>query len=314
MKPIHIVLFYKFEPVEKPALFAKKHLKFCKTLRVFGKVLVAEEGINGSISGTPEQIEAYKKFLKSQKGFEDIAFKEEFTANHPFTKMFVRVKKEIIRLDKKVDMRKKGTYIQPNEVLELYNKGSDFIMLDARNYYEFDLGRFKRAVNPNIRSFREFPTFGKKFKKQIKNKNKKIVTYCTGGIRCEKASAYLKEQGFTNVYQLEGGIINFCQQLPNTVWEGKCFVFDKRLMTNLNQNNQPITFCENCNQPCDLYRNCKNLSCDKLHIMCVACQEKMQGCCSEECRKRFNEYVRNRAASKKEGAWIQPKILQNYVQ
>jgi len=111
--------------------------------------------------------------------------------------------------------------------------------------------------------------------------------YCTGGIRCEKASAYMIEKGFKNVMQLEGGIINFCQQYPNTLWEGRCFVFDKRLISSVGQTNPPITNCIICNVRCDLYRNCRNVNCDKLVVMCLDCEKKMNGCCSEICFKEF---------------------------
>lgn len=320
---IHIILFYKFHEIKDPEYFKRKHLRFCKELGVLGKVLVAREGINGSISGTKEQIEKYKKYVHSLEGFRDVWFKEEKANNHPFTKIVVRIKKETIRIDKKVDMSKKGAYISPREFLELYekkqekqnNQEQDFIILDVRNYYEYHLGRFKHAIHPNISSFREFPDFVKNFKKQLKDKHTKIITYCTGGIRCEKASAYLKEQSFTNVYQLEGGIINFCQQFPNTVWEGKCFVFDKRLMSDINQKNKSITRCESCNEICDLYKNCRNLSCDKLTILCAKCEEKLQGCCSKKCLKEFQAYAKERSALKKQGLWKpkQEQLMQNYV-
>ena len=311
---IHIVLFYKFQKIEDPQYFAKKHLQFCKKLGVFGKVLVAHEGINGSISGTQEQIETYKKYVHSLKGFEDVWFKEEQGASHPFTKMFVRIKKEIIRIDTDVDMNKKGEYISPQELKKLYDSKEDFIIVDARNYYESHVGKFKNALTPELKTFREFPQFVNKFKKEIQDTNKKIVTYCTGGIRCEKASAYLKQEGFTNVYQLEGGIINFCQQIPdNKEWEGKCFVFDKRLMSDIDQNKKPITTCESCHTICDLYKNCKNPSCDKLSIICVPCQDKLQGCCSHKCCKEFNVYARERARLKKEGKWLPTIKIQNYV-
>ena len=325
---IYILLFYKFQEIKNPEYFARKHKRICKKLGVLGKVLIAKEGINGSISGTKKQTEKYKKFLLSQKGFENIKFKEETAFEHPFTKMHIRVRKEIVGLHKKIDVNKIGKYITPKEFLELYSKydingnnknfknKESVIILDARNYYEYDLGRFKNAINPNIKTFREFPLFIEKFKKNFSEKeikNKKIVMYCTGGIRCEKASAYMKEQGFENVYQLEDGIINFCQQFPNTVWEGKCFVFDKRLMTNINQNNKPISKCINCNKVCDLYRNCKNLDCDELIILCVKCQEKLQGCCSKKCLKCFMDYARKRAFLKKAGKWKPKEILQSYA-
>ena len=371
LKDINIILFYKFQKIENPKYFARKNKGFCKKIGVLGKILLAKEGINGSISGTKEQTENYKKFLFSEKGFEDVKFKEELAFSHPFTKMHVRIRKEIVSLKKKIHMKNKGKYLTPKEFLELYennevinnkinNKGNQsiieaknpqvnnnlqankhkasnnnlninnliknnsVIILDARNYYEYKLGRFKNAINPNIKTFREFPKFVEEFKKNFKGDNEKnkhgnkkikqkIVMYCTGGIRCEKASAYMKEQGFENVYQLDGGIINFCQQLPNTIWEGKCFVFDKRLMSDLNQNNKPITRCVNCNELCDLYRNCKNLECDDLVIQCVKCQEKLQGCCSEKCLKDFLNYARKRAFLKKSGEWKPKEVLQNYV-
>ncbi|MBS3093921.1 rhodanese-related sulfurtransferase [Candidatus Pacearchaeota archaeon] len=308
---IKVLLFYKFNEITDPEYFVRKHKQKCKELGVLGKVLVAKEGINGSVSGTPEQMEAYKVYMHSLPGFEDVWFKEETAIEHPFTKMEARVRKEIIRLDKPVNMNNKGSFLTPQEFLDFYNK-EDFIVLDARNYYEYDLGRFKNAINPAIKSFREFPQFVDNFEKSV-DKKKKIVMYCTGGIRCEKASAYMKERGFENVYQLEGGIINFCQQLPNTVWEGKCFVFDKRLLSDINQNNKPITHCISCNIESDLLKNCKHLDCDKLVVLCVECQKKLQGCCSEDCLKKFTHYARERAALKKSGEWKAPEIIQNYT-
>lgn len=313
---IHILLFYKFQQIEDPEYFARNHKRHCKKLGIMGKVLVAKEGVNGSVSGTKEQVEKYKKFVWSIKGFEDVWFKEELAFKHPFTKMVVRVRKEIVALDKNVDIRKKGRYISPKEFLEIYenmeknkDENNEIIILDARNYYEYDLGRFKNAINPNIKTFREFPDFVESFKE---NKDKKVVIYCTGGIRCEKASAYMSERGFSNVYQLEGGIINFCQQFPNTIWEGKCFVFDKRLMTDLNQKNKPITKCKNCGEICDLYKNCKNVYCDKLVIICAKCQEKLHGCCSKKCLNEFQGYAKERAVLKRLNKFIAKNGVQRY--
>lgn len=307
---INILLYYKFHPIENVEWFVREHKRFCKKLGVYGKVLIGKEGLNGSISGTKKQTEEYKKFLTNFKGFEDVFFKEENGKEHPFTKMIVRIRKEIVSLHKKVDMTKKGKYVESERFLEDYNK-DDVIILDARNYYEYELGRFKNAINPGIKTFREFPEFIDKFKE---NKDKKIYIYCTGGIRCEKAGIYMEEQGFKNVYQLHGGIINFCQKFPNTIWDGKCFVFDKRLVSDVGQKNNPITNCVTCNEISDLMRNCKNISCDNLVIQCQKCQEKMHGCCSKKCMNEFLNYARERAKRKKEGNWIPRKsVAQNYV-
>jgi len=296
MKDIRILLFYKFKEIKNPKEFVNLNRTFCEKLGLLGKILIAKEGINGSVSGSYEKTEEYKEFLRSQYGFEDVVFKEEMSVSHPFTKLVVRVKKEIVALNKDVDTKKGGKYLSPKHFLELYEKNKDMVILDIRNDYECKVGRFKNSVNPNIKTFRQFPEFVEKFKE---NKDKKIVMYCTGGIRCEKASAYMIEQGFKDISQLDGGVITYCQNLPGTLWEGSCFVFDKRLVSDVENSNKPVSTCKICNDFSELYRNCKNPYCDLLTIMCVPCQEKLHGCCSDECLIEFQKYCLERARSKK---------------
>jgi UPF0176 protein len=281
---IHIILFYKFVNIEKPGKFQKEHQTLCNNLGIKGKVLVAYEGINGSVSGTKSQIDEYKKHLILDSRFRDIEFKEEVGYQHPFEKMIVKVKKEIIKIEQDLDMNKVGEHISPQEFLNICENNGDIVILDTRNDYESRVGKFKNAITPNIQTFKEFPNYIKKSKLP---KNKSIVMYCTGGIRCEKASAYMIKEGFTNVKQLHGGIINFCQKLPNTLWEGSCFVFDNRLTSNINQESKPITHCNSCKSPCDLYRNCKNERCNKLIFICGECKQKNHSCCSQECLKKI---------------------------
>ncbi|MEK6882167.1 MAG: rhodanese-like domain-containing protein, partial [Nanoarchaeota archaeon] len=144
--------------------------------------------------------------------------------------------------------------------------------------------------------FREFPEAVEKLDKE-KMKDKKIVTYCTGGIRCEKASAYLKQQGFENVHQLKEGVIKFGKQFPNNVWEGKLFVFDKRLLSGVNDETQDLK-CDVCGKNCDLYRNCRNVYCDNLFISCLDCEKKLNGCCSESCFKEFKKQCMEKSLRK----------------
>src|SRR3989344_2346176 len=292
MKKIHILLYYKFVNIKNPEKFSEKHLEMCKSLGILGKVLIAREGINGSVSGSKIQTERYKKVLKSIPEFSDIVFKEEIGTLHPFTKMVVKAKKEIIRLDKKVNLNKKGKYISPEDFLKLYKNNEDVIILDTRNDYESKIGRFKNAITPKISSFREFPKAAEMLKDK---KNKKIIMYCTGGIRCEKASAYMIQQGFKDVSQLEGGIINFCQKFPNSVWEGKCFVFDDRLLSNVDSESKPITECIFCNSSCDLYKNCKNVECNALVNICPKCENEKNGCCSDKCFNKYKEHLLKKA-------------------
>lgn len=286
---IHVILFYKFTDIQKPDEFAAEHLEFCKSQGFLGKVLVAKEGINGSLSGSKEQMERYKSYLTAQDQFSDIVFKEETCTFSPFKKMIVRVKKEIIRMDQELDLKKTGRYISPEELLELYESGEDFIILDTRNNYESKVGKFKNALTPDIENFRDFP----EALKSLENiKDRKIVTYCTGGIRCEKATSYMVEQGFTDVYQLKDGIINFCQKYPDTIWEGKCFVFDQRLVSDVDPEGGTISQCIWCGGPTDRYTNCKNPVCDDLVVMCENCGSERSGCCKEECVDSYEHAIR----------------------
>ncbi len=288
MNRINIILFYKFTEIENPEKFVEEHLNFCTKEGLLGKILVAKEGINGSLCGSQEQIDNYKKYLTSHGQFSDINFKEEIGTFNPFKKMIVRQKKEIIRVDQDLDLNKTGKYISPQELMELYESDEEFIVLDTRNNYESEVGKFKNAITPDIDTFRDFPDVVKSLEDK---KDKKIVTYCTGGIRCEKATAYMVKEGFSNVYQLKDGIINFCQQYPNTLWEGKCFVFDQRLLSHVDPDAEPITQCIHCNQSCDRYYNCKNPTCDDFIVLCEKCGEEYNGCCSDSCVDEYKSYT-----------------------
>ena len=287
MDQIHIILFYKFADIDSPEEFVEEQLDFCNNEGLLGKILVAKEGINGSLSGSKEQIDRYKEYLSGQDQFTDINFKEEVGTFNPFKKMIVKQKKEIIRMDQDLDLSKKGKYISPKELTELYESDEEFIIFDTRNNYESDVGKFKNAITAEIDTFREFPEALKSLEGM---KDKKIITYCTGGIRCEKATSYMIDNGFTNVYQLENGIINFCQQYPNTYWEGKCFVFDQRLLSHVDPDAEPITKCIHCDQDCDRYKNCKNPTCDDFIVICEKCSQKFNTCCSEKCAEEYKSY------------------------
>ena len=291
MNDVHIILCYKFTEIADPEEFAAGQREFCRKVGLLGKILVAAEGINGSFSGTREQIERYKYYLTGIDGFSDITFKEETALFHPFKKLIVRVKKEIIRMEQELDMSRRGKYITPEELLRLYESGEDFIMLDTRNKYESDVGRFRNAVTLPIDSFREFPEALEALRDK---KYRKIVTYCTGGIRCEKATAYMTGSGFTDVCQLKDGIISFCQQYPDTVWEGKCFVFDDRLLSDVEAEGQVISRCVLCGESSDRYQNCRNPVCDDLVILCLKCSEGNEGCCSRKCLAEYREHIRRK--------------------
>ena len=285
------ILFYKFVPIGDPIAFQKEHHALCTSLGLKGKVLVASEGINGCVSGSEDAIARYKKILTSDERFADLVFKEGDTASHTFRKMFVRVRKEIITTKFHSPIEKRAPYLSPQELKEWYEKGEDFIIVDARNDYESRIGKFKNAIAPSIRNFQQWPEAVEELKKF---RGKKIVTYCTGGIRCEKASAYMKEMGFENVFQLHGGILAYGKECGNAFWEGKCFVFDERIVVDIETHaiSEPISHCVLCRLPSASYHNCAHTKCDEYFIACEKCHAELEGCCSKNCR---NIAIRNAA-------------------
>ena len=207
---------------------------YCDKKLLKGTILLANEGINGTISGKEKDILNFHKFIKNDDKFlnvfKNLEYKASWSDGNPFYRMKVRLKKEIVTLGiPEISPAKKvGIYIKPKEWNALISD-PDIILIDARNQYEVDIGTFRNAINPKTTSFREFPEYVKKNLNQ--QKNKKIAMFCTGGIRCEKASAYLNQKGFKNVFQLKGGILNYLKKIKKkkSMWKGECFVFDNRV-------------------------------------------------------------------------------------
>jgi UPF0176 protein len=284
-----VISFYKYIDIENPESFVNEHLKWCLQNDLKGKVYVASEGISGSIFGTKEQTDLYKKKLTSYNIFKDIWFKETDTDQAAYTKMHVRIKSEIVNsMLKDVDPKKGGKRLSPDELLRLYEEGKEFVIVDARNWYESKIGKFKNAITPNVTHFREWPNVVESLKDF---KDKTVVTYCTGGIRCEKASAYMVKEGFKDVYQLDGGILNFINKYPDTYWQGSMFVFDDRkvIEPNTREDLKYIAECEFCGKSTSYYINCHNIDCDKIIVICHDCKIDNDYCCSDDCRSAENK-------------------------
>ena len=279
---IVISSFYKYVNINNLNSFQKEHQQFCNNLKIKGKILISNEGINGTISGSKDKIIEYENYLLKNNLFSDVMFKHSFDKVHPFKKTIVRIRNEIVTSNFNVDVNKKGAYISPKSLKLALDNNEDLVLLDARNNYESKIGKFKNAITPNIKTFKDF-------KKIIPNlskfKDKKVVMYCTGGVRCEKASALLKENGFSNVMQIEGGILNYIQQFPDSYFEGRCFVFDDRLSIPTGKKTFDISICELCHSPSSNYINCANKKCDKLFISCEDCDLEMKHSCSKNCKK-----------------------------
>ncbi len=287
-----VLLFYKYVGIEQPQEIVDKHLEWCLKNGIKGRVFIAGEGINGTVSGTVENIGKYQEHLRSFAEFGDIRFKEDAAEGHAFFKMHVRLKNEIVHSGlEEVSLKNGGRRLPPDKLLEFYEEGRDFIIIDARNWYESKIGKFRNALTPPMKNFREWKKVAEDLKDQ---KDKTIITYCTGGIRCEKASAYLVENGFKDVYQLDGGIVNFIKQYPDTYWEGGMFVFDERRVVTPNRREEikHIAKCYYCGEPTSYYINCHNQLCDKLFVCCHECKVKYDYCCSDECRNSENKRIR----------------------
>jgi UPF0176 protein len=277
----HVLLYYKYQTISDPKEFCKQHFIFCKQNQIRGRVLVANEGINGTVAGLKEDIEKYKSHLATI--FNNIEFKESIYDNNPFRKLFVRDRKEIVVLDQQdITPQDGGTRLKADEfkkILDNYNP-EEYVIVDTRNNYESKIGKFKHALTLDIEYFRDFP---KTLGQLGKYKDKKVITYCTGGIRCEKASAFLKKHGFKDVYQLDGGIVKFGQKYPKGYYEGLCYVFDDRRAIPIDDDSQIITNCDICKTSCNIMVNCSNPECNKQFVCCNECRDKVQSCCSQAC-------------------------------
>lgn len=285
-----VLLFYKYVEVLNPEQIVREHLDWCLRHDIKGRVFFAREGLNGTVSGTTKNILKYKSHLTSYSQFSDIWFKEDDVEEHAFKKIHVRLKNEIVRGDlTKVSIKNGGKRLNPEVLLNFYKEGKEFVIVDARNWYESKIGKFKNAITPQLKNFRQWK---KVVDEDLQNfKNKTVVTYCTGGIRCEKASAYMIEKGFEDVYQLDGGIFNFIKKFPDTYWEGGVFIFDERRVVSPNNKNElkHIAKCHFCGKPTSYYINCHNVNCDKIIISCHECKIENEYCCSDECRGSKNK-------------------------
>ncbi|HOI28853.1 MAG TPA: rhodanese-related sulfurtransferase [Melioribacteraceae bacterium] len=288
MNDYRVLLFYKYVDFPNPEKFMEDHIVFCKANDILGRVWISSEGINATVSGTLENIEKYKSEIRRYIEFSDIWFKDDGADGHAFRKIHVRIKKEIVNASfGKVDLSKTGKRLKPDQLNRFYEEGKDFVIVDARNNYESNIGRFKNAITPDMETFRDWPSITEKL---ADYRDKTVVTYCTGGIRCEKASAYLVENGFKDVYQMDGGIWNYINQFPDKYWEGSVFVFDERRIVSPNtiEEIKHIGSCYYCGKPSSYYINCHNQNCDKMLITCQDCKVENDYCCSDECRKSDN--------------------------
>ncbi|MBC7913908.1 MAG: rhodanese-related sulfurtransferase [Pyrinomonadaceae bacterium] len=281
------LLYYCYSTIENAEQFATDHLIFCKSLNLVGRIIVADEGLNGTVSGTKESCKAYMDAIHTDVRFAATEFKIDDVEEPSFIKMHCRYKSEIVysglRDPNIIDPKMKtGVHLEPKEFLEMKDR-DDVVILDVRSNYEHSLGKFKNAVTLDIENFRDFPA---KINELAQYKDKKILTYCTGGIKCEKASALLLHEGFREVYQLHGGIIKYGKEADGKDFEGQCYVFDNRVAVEVNKvNPKVIATCYNCGTTTAKMINCANPECNEHFTQCDNCGWELDGACSLACKE-----------------------------
>jgi len=237
-KAISVLLYYHFATVDSPEQFVAEHKAFCTQHNLKGRIIISPQGINGTVAGAKEDTLAYERWLHAHAGFEKTWFKEQYLDRQPFPRMQIRARQELVTLrNESVDISQGGVHLEPEQV-DALAQDPNTVFLDARNEIEWRIGKFKNAITPKIKTFRELPFVMKQLAPQLKDK--KVIMYCTGGIRCETASALLKQEGVENVYQINGGIYNYCSQRPNSLFEGTCYVFDDRLQVGWNDKGEVV--------------------------------------------------------------------------
>lgn len=284
------ISFYKYAKIQNPQLFRDHLFQMFVNLDVVGRIYIAFEGINAQISVPHKNLDKFIHKLYEIEFLNGIRLNysvDDSEAEFPFLKLKIKVRQKIVAdglYDETFDVTDIGRHLDAQEFNDLIAK-PDTILIDFRNHYESEVGHFKGAILPDVDTFREsLPHIEETYLKGQENKN--VVMYCTGGIRCEKASAWFKHRGFKNVHQLEGGIIKYANDCKNNGIEnkfiGKNFVFDERRGERITED--IIAVCHQCGNPADVHTNCSNEACHLLFIQCEACKLKFQNCCSVECQ------------------------------
>ena len=246
-----IAAFYQFTPMVNLKELQSNLRKLLESLSVKGTILLAKEGINGTVAGSNKSMDEFKLFLQKKKLLNESNFKISFASIEPFPRLKIKIKDEIVSIgNKKADpLAQVGDYVEPEDWNRLINR-KDVLVIDTRNTYENAIGSFKNSIQPQTTNFREFPEWINTLDKKV-DKNTEIAMFCTGGIRCEKASSLMKAKGFSNIYHLQGGILNYMEKVDkkNSLWKGECFVFDDRVALNHNLEVGSYDMCHGCRMP-----------------------------------------------------------------
>lgn len=279
-----VLAYYSIEPLDDPQNEIALHKAFFETRDFRGRIYISTQGINGQASGRADHADEYMAWMGSR--FQKMPFKVHPATEHAFAKMRVKYRRQLVAVDCEVDFSKRGESVVPEVWKKMIEeRDENTLILDVRNDYEWKIGRFQGAELPKLETFRQFPAYARKLKEERDPKKTKVMMYCTGGIRCEYFSSLMKEEGFDQVFQLDGGVIQYGLEEGSEHWEGKLFVFDDRLGVPMGEENPPISHCKCCDTPCDVYYNCANMDCNALFLCCPSCLKEHKGCCASPCEQ-----------------------------
>lgn len=291
-----IILFYKYVALKNPKEILKWQKYICQKLNLKGRIILAHEGINGTLGGLIQNLETYKDTMQKHELFSDIDFKESKNIAHHFPRLYVALRKEIVNLGIDptiISADQAGIRLEPNLAHELIaQKKDDLIIIDCRNQVESAIGTIEGALRPAVNHFREFPEYIDTHLETLQDKQ--VLMFCTGGVRCERASAYIKSKGVAKeVFHIKGGIHRYVEQFPNGFFKGKNYVFDGRVAVKVTDD--ILGSCFICKKPCDDYTNCLRASCNRHFISCQDCVIQYQNTCSFHC----HDLITNHQAPKR---------------
>ncbi len=286
-----ILLYYKYVRIKDPNLEKERQMVACSALGLTGRIIVADEGINGTVEGKTEDCEKYIAWMEQNKKFRDIGWKKSLGNGQCFPRLSVKARKEIVSLhlvdeNRDIDPTKlTGKRLKAEELDKMYENGEEFYIVDMRNDYELEVGKFEGTVFPGLKNFRDL----RERVKEIEHlKDKKVVTVCTGGVRCEKASGFLMSQGFKDVAQLHNGMVTYMEKFPGKAFKGSLYVFDgRKTMTFDNpENHTVIGKCHYCKSATENYFDCSYPFCHQQFLGCESCVAENEGYCKEDCRTK----------------------------
>ena len=294
-----VIAYYYLGGLDDPHAEIARQKAFFAERDMMGRLYLSEQGINAQMSAFSPHADEYIAWMRSDPRFRDVPYKIHRASEHAFPKATIKYRKQLVAIDCEVDFSLTGEHVSPEKWREMLDeRDENTVVIDVRNQYEWEVGHFEGADLPPFETFREFPQYASQLKEKRNPKSTRVMMDCTGGIRCKYYSALMKQEGFDEVYQLDGGVIQYGLEKGSDHWKGKLFVFDDRLVVPLSEDATTISKCRYCQLASDVYYNCANMDCNELFTCCVHCWKERKGCCCEDCQKGRVRPIREELGAK----------------